>query len=341
MLYAVRMSNRKLARTVARAAPPSVEGERGPVAERPSPALLVAVRPASSEAPARLTVGPGDPPEHLFRRLLSAYLGGARSFEVVERPRPSPGTRDVVREFCRRTRGPEVVEDRGQVLELADHGDVAPDGLEDRLLQLGERVLRFHREAEESWDRLSFGDDGLWARKDDDVDREAWYLERCIALGEGRATGPRWSPTGAWTIARSLERIADHAVTLGEVGPRLADPGSDASLLRELRQFHQQAMAHLEEVLGSPDGSRANDLLDVGEALLAGGRALSERLLPSVGDGTMGPARAAAVARALEAIGRTVAYTQNIAQEFLDQPFLRLPRAADGRAGLPNPLPTD
>ncbi|HYA10656.1 MAG TPA: PhoU domain-containing protein, partial [Thermoplasmata archaeon] len=135
--------------------------------------------------------------------------------------------------------------------------------------------------------------------------------------------------TSAWTIARSLERIADHAVTLGEVGPRLADLGADRGLLRELRQFHGQAMAHLTEVLGSPDGSRANDLLDVGEALLAGGRALSERLLPAVGDGSMPPASAAAVARALEAIGRTVAYSQDIAQTFFDRalrsPSLPLP----------------
>ncbi len=108
-------------------------------------------------------------------------------------------------------------------------------------------------------------------------------------------------------------------MALGEAGRRLAALGGEGSLLSELRQFHGQALAHLEAVLESPDGSRANELLDVGEALAVAGRTLSERLLPAVGDGSMSPACAAAVARALEAIGRTVAYSQDIAQAFFDR----------------------
>ena len=270
----------------------------------------------------RLTVDRNDPPEHLFRRLLSAYLGGASWFEIVERPRVSSSTRDVVRAFCRRTRRPQIVRDQGPLLELAEPVGHEPAGIDDGLLRLGEQVLAFHREAVESWGHLPLGDDGSWARRDDEVDREAWYLERHIALDE-RPENERTRPAiAAWTVARSLERIADHAVTLGEVGPRLADLGSDGSPLRELRQFHQQAMGHLEQVLLGADGSRANDLLDMGEALISSGRALSERVLPAVGDGSMPPATAAAVARAFEAIGRTIAYIQDIAQVFLD----RVPR---------------
>lgn len=293
-----------------RAAPP----DHGPVPPEPAPPLTT---PGTGAA--HVTVVMGDPPEHLFRRLLSAYLAGASAFEVVERPALSPATREVVREFCRRTREPRFVRDERDRLELVDVDDGPSGSLDDRLRALGEQVLRFHREVVESWDRLTFGDDGLWERRDDDVDREAWYLERGIALGERSGRGLSRPATGAWTIARSLERIADHAVTLGEVGPRLADLGPGTGLLRELRQFHRQAMTHLEQVLASPDGSQANDLLDVGEALLASGWALSERLLPAVGDGSMSPASAAAVARALEAIGRTVAYSQDIAQAFFDR----------------------
>ena len=108
-------------------------------------------------------------------------------------------------------------------------------------------------------------------------------------------------------------------MTLGEVGPRLAEFGPEVSPVRELRQFHHQAMAHLEAVLQAPDGTCGNDLLDVGEALVASGRGLTERLLPAVGDGSMAPATAAAVARALEAVSRTVAYSQDIAQAFFDR----------------------
>jgi hypothetical protein len=78
-------------------------------------------------------------------------------------------------------------------------------------------------------------------------------------------------------------------------------------------------MEHLEGVLQAPDAATANDLLDLGEALQASGRALADRLLPAVGGGTMPPATAAAVTRVLESIGRTVAYAQDIAQVSVDR----------------------
>jgi len=294
-------------------------------------------RSRDAGATVRLAVDRNDPPEHLFRRLLSAYLGGASWFEVVEKPRISSGTRDVVRAFCRRTRRPQIVRDQGQLMALAEPAGREVTELSDQLRELGERVLAFHRDAVESWGHLPLGDDGAWARRDDEVDREAWYLERTIALDERRESGRTRPAIAAWTVARSLERIADHAVTLGEVGPRLADLEPDGRPVRELRQFHRQAMGHLEEVLLSVDGSRANDLLDMGEALIASGRSLSERVLPAVGDGSMSPATAAAVARAFEAIGRTIAYSQDISQAFLD----RAPRdpSLSGMAATPVAVP--
>ena len=272
-----------------------------------------------------------DPPEHLFRRLLAAYLGGADALELVERPRVSAGTREIVREFCRRTDGGQLLLERGETLEIVASERHAPRRLDERLLALGHQVLEFQREAVASWGSLPLEDDGAWERRDDAIDREAWRLERSLArTSRDDPTEEVAAVATAWTIARSLERIADHAVTLGEVGPRLADGGPAGVPLRELRQFHAQAMRHLEEVLRTPDAPRANDLLDVGEALLTGGRALSETLLPDLSERAMAPATAAAVARAFEAISRTVAYGQDIAQAFLDRALRAAPATQGG-----------
>jgi len=267
---------------------------------------------------ATVTVGRGEPPEHLFRRLLGAYLAGAREITIRERPKLSPGTREVVRSFCRRTRQPEVISDEPGALRLRDLAFESPVPLDQRIERMGRLVLEFHREAVDSWSRLDFGGDGYWERRDDEIDREAWYVERVAAIrldaGERSA---EW--LGLWTTARSLERIADHAVGLGEAGRRLVDLPSGVGPVTSLRQFHRQAMEHLAGAIEARDGAQANDLLDLGEALLASGRSLSDRLLPAVGGGTMPPATAAAVARILESIGRTVAYAQDIAQVALDR----------------------
>jgi len=249
---------------------------------------------------------------------LGAYLAGAREFAVRERPALTTGTRDVVRTFCRRTRQPEIISDESGVLHLRDLAFESPIPLDQRLARMGRLVVEFHREAVDSWSHLPFGEDGYWERRDDEIDREAWYVERVAAIRlDTVGRRPEW--LGLWTTARSLERIADHAVGLGEVGRRLVDLPNGAGPLTSLRQFHRQAMEHLEGVLGARDGAAANDLLDLGEALLSSGRSLSDRLLPAVGDGSMPPATAASVARILESIGRTVAYTQDIAQVTLDR----------------------
>jgi len=300
---------------------PVSKGER---AAPSSPARTIVARksepptPSSAFEGAVLQVGRGEPSEHLFRRLLGAYLAGAREFVVRERPVITAGTREVVRTFCRRTRQPEVISDDAGALHLRDLAFESPIPLDQRLGRMGRLVVEFHREAVDSWSHLPFLEDGYWERRDDEIDREAWYVERVAAIRLAAAgRGSEW--LGLWTTARSLERIADHAVVIGEVGRRLVDLPSGAGPVTSLRQFHHQAMEHLEGVLQAPDAATANDLLDLGEALQASGRALADRLLPAVGGGTMPPATAAAVTRVLESIGRTVAYAQDIAQVSVDR----------------------
>jgi hypothetical protein len=314
------MTKKETSRHVA----PGPRPRRGPRANSPTsvPTELASVAPRAGDRTAGVTpilsVGANEPAEHLFRRLLGVYLGGAPEFAVYESPAISAATRDVVRTFCRRTRQPEIVSEEPNSILLHDLSFESPISLDQRVQRMGRLVLAIHREAVEGWGHLPFGDDGYWARRDDEVDREAWYIQRIATL---RLTGPDQPAEllGAWTIARSLERIADHASVLGVTGPRLVALPQGQGPMTPLRQFHAQAMEHLEGALAATDGDRANELLDTGTALGASGEAIADRLLPGVGGGVMPPATAAAVARILESIGRTIAYAQDIVQVALDR----------------------
>jgi hypothetical protein len=291
--------------------------------------------PRSKGMVVTIEVGAAEPPEHLFRRLLGAYLAGARGFVIRDHGRTTPATRGIVRSFCRRTRQPEVVSDEGGVLRLEDLAFDRPVSLDQRLARMGRLVIDFHREAVESWQGLPLGEERYWERRDDEIDREAWYIQRIasLRLGEDR---PHSGLLGGWTVARSLERIADHAVILGTVGPRLVGMPSGTGPATPLRQFHAQAMEHLDGVLSAGTSEDVNALLDTGEALIDSGHTLADRLLPGVGNGTMAPAAAAAVARLLESIGRTIAYAQDIAQVALDRPgpWLRFATPAESSSSL-------
>ncbi len=316
------------------------EPSRGPrrparSTDRPSVRPAPVVPEPARAWTATLTVRPGEPPEHIFRRLLGAYLAGAREFVLRERPALRPATREVIRSFCRRTRQPEIVSEEPGVVRLRDLAFENPVPLPQRIARMGRLVVEFHRDAVESWSRLPFLEDGAWERRDDEIDREAWYIQRLATLSPDTSAA---SVLGPFMIARSLERISDHAVVLGEAGRRLVDLPQSVGPLTSLKQFHGQAMQHLEGVLAASDGAHANELLDTGEALMASGRALADRLLPAVEGGTMPPATAAAIGRILESIGRTIAYSEDIAQVVLDRSLplaVPEPRGSGRRLAVP------
>ncbi len=111
-----------------------------------------------SSGTAFLSVGSQEPAEHLFRRLLGAYLAGAPKFVVRERPTLSTGTREVVRTFCRRTRQPEIVSEERDSIRLHDLSFESPVSLDQRVQRMGRLVLNFHREAVDAWSHLPLGD---------------------------------------------------------------------------------------------------------------------------------------------------------------------------------------
>ena len=267
---------------------------------------------------AHLVTDRTEPSEHLFRRLLGAYLRGAAGIEISQSPRISPSTRNVVLAFSHRTRQPEIVSDDGRMVRLVDTSRDAAVSLAARIGKLGEEVLALHRKAADQWTRLPLRDEAVWETLDDAIDREAWFLQRAIAAGRADARTPG-DGIAWWSVAHSLERIADYGVLLGQIGPRLTKLGPGSSTVLELRQLHGQALGHLKEALTVTSGHEANDLLDVGEALLASRRAISEWLLPAVGGGSMSPAAAVAIDRVLWAIEGTVRHTQEIAQAVLDR----------------------
>jgi phosphate uptake regulator len=178
------------------------------------------------EAPrtAEIRVRTDRPREHLFRRLVAAYLDGAQEFQVVEPGGLSSASLSVARTFVRRTIQPEIVSEDGERLHLRDVSrgselDVAP-----LLKRMHQIVQRLHEEAAASFGGGLRGPADNWPARDDEVDRHAWLIERILALRAGAPGGGLASAFGAipqlFVIVRSLERVADHAVQIAEHGAR-------------------------------------------------------------------------------------------------------------------------
>lgn len=245
-------------------------------------------------------------------------MSGAREITVQESPKISLPTRETVAELECRTVEPLIVAQEGGLLRLVPARSSRPGVSPEQLQQLGREVVAFHRAVQANWTALPLRDERSWQEVDDRIDAVAWGLQRAIASSTPLSSGGR-AAVETWAVVHALERIADWAVELGRATPLTVDSPPRGMLLQAARFLHVQTLDHLEQALRARDARDANELLDVGEALRSSCRALSDSLLPAVGQGHLRPAGAVALGAVLTAVYGTIGCTQEILQVALDR----------------------
>ncbi len=264
----------------------------------------------------RQEVPAGDADDHLFRRLVGAYLAGAREIEVTSSSRLSLAERKVVREFSASVIGLEIIEEEAERVLLYDVTDAGS-------LSLRTAVKRLYRII-----RAMFNDclqilDGQAELAPDvaDRDREAdklyWFVNRQLHLmlddlqlaatiADSLGEGVFYSH-----VARALERIGDHACRLALTATALAGGDDGVGLAERARE----ALAILEEAMAgflNIKAGRANQTIDRGKRF--GERCqwwLAQRF-------DAGPAEPLALSTALESVQRVALYATDIAEVTLN-----------------------
>ncbi|MCI4334028.1 MAG: hypothetical protein L3K04_00095 [Thermoplasmata archaeon] len=284
------------------------------------------LRPDTGRAPElrrSVDVVRGEFPEHLFRRLIAAYVGGASEIEICEPGGIRDDTRGVLHTFLRRTGGSEILSEERERLTVRDIAAGAPLPLSKLLHRMHQVVAELLESSGTSWQPRRNGPPVNWSVKDDEADRQAWLVQRILTRrGAAGVAGTlteedSLSPLDWLTLARSLERIADHAVLIGETGNRLADLAAPSAQLRAIETFHLQAQELLRNAFVAverADAEAANDLLDTGEALHQTCQTLHDRLFPSTGSEALSPAVAVLLGRLLQSIDRVISYTQDLSE---------------------------
>jgi phosphate uptake regulator len=276
--------------------------------------------------PVTLDLSEQSPQEHLFRRLVSAYLGGTDEITVRSSFRIAPNHLLVVREFVRRV--PEfhvTFETKDRLVLRGTSGPLTSDPAA-LLRGMHRRVLNLQREAGQSWSASGAGTAGsAFVALDDEVDREAWLMERTLV--RGWAQGMYFGLTSAdasigvsyLMVAKTLERIADHGVRIGEEGRHLA--GASPELLRPLGDLHDRVLELLAaagDVLERPDPVQANQIIDGVESAVKAREAIAKLPLKVLrGKGSRG-SLVLPVSAILESIVRTASYVADLGEIALD-----------------------
>ncbi|MFP4545320.1 MAG: PhoU domain-containing protein, partial [Methanomassiliicoccales archaeon] len=158
--------------------------------------------------------------ENLFRTFIGAYLAGFNVIEFRSSREIPKETRQLIRELTGRVIGPEVVDEAAQSITLADLLNASD-------FSLGKGLRRMHiiaRSMHQTAISVLKSHDEETVKevkdRDDEVDRLYWLVAKqhnCVLKDASFADSIGATPqeaTGHLLIARSLERIADHATRI-------------------------------------------------------------------------------------------------------------------------------
>ncbi|WP_457554714.1 PhoU domain-containing protein [Candidatus Pyrohabitans sp.] len=253
-------------------------------------------------------------PKQIERRVISAYLSGFDELRVTSKYRILPGQREAVMNILRRILGTEVLAETAHEMiinDLLDFKEISPRSILRRMHVIVEFMLKNAVEA------FFSGDEEL-ARdvigRDEEVDKFYLLATREVIEGIKRAGRanidlPPEKAVHYLSVARSLERIADHSVRISS----MAGSPATKELEEELRRLYSAVLENFEMATRSffsGDEKLADRVLDAREQV----EQIISRILHRIEDrpGSMG------TFTLLDSFQRVYAYSADIAESTLD-----------------------
>ena len=161
--------------------------------------------------------------QHLFRDLIGTYLAGSTEIKVVGKPRLTVKERKTIRKFSASVIGLEIIEEEASQAILTDMSN--PGALPFR-----RAIKRLYRIVSAMYNDsilILEGSEDLAADvvdRDKEADKLQWFIERQFNMMLENPGLSRQLQASSFegvvysNVARYLERIADHACRLAEIG---------------------------------------------------------------------------------------------------------------------------
>ncbi|MES3162251.1 MAG: PhoU domain-containing protein [Halorubrum sp.] len=290
---------------------------------------LLVTKAAAREGDRTVAVPAGryDPPR-LARIVTAAYVAGVTAIRITERPDSSD--RAAVRDAVAGLVGVEIAEETDTAVVVRTMLDVEDLSPIQTLAQLESVTLAAHGAAVKAV-LTADGEAGRRVAADDDaIDRlfglVAREFHRSLVDVTGDAVGDGLTTFDAYTVARQLERVGDHAAKIGRVADRI-DTAPPAAVGDDLDAIAADARGVVRDALSATlndrDPDRLCSILADGEAVVEAAKELDRELYArDLADGY-------ALATVLDSLIRTAEYGRNIAEAGL---------RASLRTSIPDPL---
>jgi len=161
--------------------------------------------------------------QHLFRELIGKYLAGSTEIKVVGNPRLTVKERKTIRKFSASVIGFEIIEEEATQAILIDMSNPGALPFRTAIKRLYKIVSAMYNDSI----LILEGSEDLAADvvdRDKEADKLQWFIERQFNMMLEDSSLSRLLQASSFegvvysNVARYLERIADHACRLAEIG---------------------------------------------------------------------------------------------------------------------------
>ena len=307
-------------------------GETVTILQQNDKSLLVvpkSVKPPEKPSEENIITSSRENPTSLIRRVVSLYLIGYNTIRVsTNEERITADQREMVKEFVRKKLvGTEIIADSRREMTLQVLLSYPQLSVNDALRRMHVIASSMHRDAMTAL--LEKNDD--LAREvvqtDDEVDRFNFYIIRQLkgAVGDERIvqeiglTRPR-DCLGYRLIAKSIERIADHAVSIARNVLRTKSPLNE-NIGEGFREISTFAIAGFDDALKSlftEDYSLADNVIERKRKMETMEREETARILAA----RLDPESISSLRLIMDSLRRTIEYASDIAEVVLNLTIL-------------------
>ncbi len=255
-------------------------------------------------------------PEELARRVIAAYVAGAEEIRISGAPDTTQ--RRIIRDTITGLIGIEIHEETPETVTARTMLDVEDLSAEQTLMQMELTARSMHEEAIQAVIEGSHTDAERIIRQDDDVDRLFRLVCRefqrsLVDVSVSRRLG-ELTTFDYYTVARQIERVADHSEKIATVATQGATP-PPADLATELTEQGTAARTAVQRALSGvldSDQAALNQALVTAEEVVETTDTLDRRLHErDVADSYL-------LGTVVDSLRRTAEYGANLAEAGLN-----------------------
>jgi phosphate uptake regulator len=262
----------------------------------------------------------------LHRKFIGAYLSGFNLIEIESKNRLSPEMRKTIRKLIHNVIGPEIIDETSQSVKVKDLLDSSDLSLTRGLKRMYVITRGMFRDAVTA---LQKNDTDLAEdveSRDDEVDKFYWMIAKQYNLvlndlffAEKMRVKTR-EALGFLLVARTIERIADHAKKLAS---NIKHIKIDDKMKEKIVNVSEEILSLFDDSFNSfnrDSFDNANDVISKAKKLAIKTQKLNDILYKTKTDSET----IASLAIILDSIERTRAYTIDIAESAINHQFSKI-----------------